>query len=484
MMKRLFAQGQWGLIALLALGTTVAITPRASAAAGYSSVILADKPLGYWRLGESDPGQPAKDASGNGNDGTYAGGITLGQAGAISRDSDTAAAFDGSTGYVDIPSSAGGTFDLANSFSLEAWVINKGQFGSGQAGRIFSNRQPGYGLGIVHTGGTTDAVRFTTFGVKDYDSNATIVPEDGNWHHLVVVFDSNNTATFYLDGNFTDAIGGPGPANSSGSHLWIGSNPVSPEYFNGSIDEAAIYNYELTASQVKAHFQAGAPYPAVVVSDTPLGYWRLGESDPSQPAKDASGNGNDGIYNGGITLGQTGAINGDPNTAALFDGSSGYVDIPSGGAGGTFDLLSSFSLEAWVINAGQFGSGQAGRILSNRQPGYGFGIIHAGGTTDAMRFTTFAVKDYDSNATIVPEDGNWHHVVVVFDSSYTATFYLDGRFTEAIPGPGPAHSSASDLWIGSNPASPEWFNGSIDEAAVYSYELTAAQVQAHFQAGQ
>ena len=477
-MKRFLTAGQWGLVVLLVLGTAVAVAPRASAGAGYSAVIVADKPLGYWRLGESDPSQPAKDASGNGNDGTYNLGVTVGQPGAISRDPDTAVKFDGSTGYVDIPSSAGGTFDLGNGFTLEAWVLNTGN-GTGQAGRIFSNREPGFGLGIKYTG-VVDSVRFTTFGVKDYDSTLTVIPEDGNYHHLVLVFDSSSTANFYVDGNLTDSIPGPGPARSSNSHLYIGTNPASPEYFGGNIDEAAIYKYELTAAQIKTHFQAGAPYPAIVKADLPLGYWRLGESDPSQPAKDASGNGNDGTYNGGVTVGQPGAIKGDANTAAQFDGSTGFVDIPSS-AGGTFDLLNSFTLEAWVINAGTSTGGVAGRIFSNRQPGFGFGVKHAG--TDTLRFTTFGVQDYDSVA-VVPEDGNFHHIVVVFDSTNAANFYLDGQLTDSIPGGNPAQGSAHDLWIGSNPVSPEWFGGTIGEAAIYTYELTAAQILAHFQAAQ
>ena len=39
----------------------------------------------------------------------------------------------------------------------------------------------------------------------------------------------------------------------------IGRNPVSTaeEFFNGNIDEVAIYNSELTDVQIAAHFQAG-----------------------------------------------------------------------------------------------------------------------------------------------------------------------------------------------------------------------------------
>jgi len=231
---------------------------------------------------------------------------------------------------------------------------------------------------------------------------------------------------------------------------------------------------------------AGANYSAVILADTPIGYWRLGEDSTTAIAADSSGAAtpNNGFYTRGVTSGVSGAIHGDSDTAASFDGVSAFVVIPNS-TGGTFDLLSSFSLEAWVINNGQSGAGQAGRILSNRAAnGWGFGILHSG-TPDRVRFTTFGVKDYDSNMTVIPEDGSWHHIVVVFDSTFTATFYLDGQLTDSIPGSGPAKTSSNDLNIGRNPGTTqEYFNGSIDEAAIYNYELTAAQVAAHYAAAQ
>jgi hypothetical protein len=254
-MKRCFTCGYWAVIALVALA---AATPCTWAGANYSAVILADAPIGYWRLGESSTTSIAADSSGavTPNNGFYTRGVTSGVTGAINGDPDTAASFDGMSAFVVIPNGSGGTFDLRNGFTLEAWVINNGQFGAGSAGRIFSNRSPGYGLGILHSG-TPDRVRFTTFTVKDYDSSLTIIPQDGNWHHIVLVFDSNNTANFYLDGQLTDSIPSSAPANGSANDLNIGRNPgTTQEYFNGSIDEAAIYNYELTADQVAAHYAA------------------------------------------------------------------------------------------------------------------------------------------------------------------------------------------------------------------------------------
>jgi len=256
-MKCFYARGQWFWVAALVLGTGLAAR-TAIAGPQYSATILADSPLGYWRLGESDPGMPAADATLNGNDATYIGGVTLGQPGAIMGDTDTAAAFDGSTAFVDIPSTSGGTFDLIANFSLEAWVINNGQNPAIHLGRILANGGiglRGYGWGIL----PNDEVRFTTWGILDFDSTRTIVPQDGAWHYLALTFDDTATANFYLDGQLMDTIVDSQTrlARSSEFHLVIGDTPTGlQEFFNGTIDEVAIYSYVLTADQIAAHFQA------------------------------------------------------------------------------------------------------------------------------------------------------------------------------------------------------------------------------------
>src|SRR5262245_45111847 len=71
----------------------------------FAAAVLADAPVGYWRLGEVAVTVPAADASGHGNNGTYsATGIILGQPGF--HGGDTAALFDGITGRIVVPNSA------------------------------------------------------------------------------------------------------------------------------------------------------------------------------------------------------------------------------------------------------------------------------------------------------------------------------------------------------------------------------------------
>jgi hypothetical protein len=162
------------------------------------------------------------------------------------------------------------------------------------------------------------------------------------------------------------------------------------------------------------------------------------------------------------------------------------VDIPNTGGSDQFTLTNSFTLEAWVINPGQPGTTRAplGRIVSNGWPGnigYGWGIL----TDNGMRFTTYGIFDYDSHISVVPTDGAWHYVAVVFDSSNTANFYIDGQLTDSISASSPAKPAALDLMIGRNPASSaeEFFTGSIDEVAIYGSELGADRILAHYNAG-
>jgi hypothetical protein len=267
-MKRFHAPGHWGWIALLVLG---AAPPGVCASANYAAVILADNPIGYWPLGESSTNSIAVDLSVTGWNGIYSRGVTSGVPGAINNGPDTAATLDGMSGYIDMYGGAANPYNLSNSFTLEAWVINAGPSEGASTGRIFDTRilptsptAGGYGFGVLTS---NNQMRFTTYGIQDYDSNV-VVPVDGAWHHVVVVFDQFNAANFYLDGVFQQSISGNAPAAPSPSPLNIGRAPIAngssskppqgfSQYWNGSINEAAIYDQELMADQIAAHYNAG-----------------------------------------------------------------------------------------------------------------------------------------------------------------------------------------------------------------------------------
>jgi hypothetical protein len=79
--------------------------------------------------------------------------------------------------------------------------------------------------------------------------------------------------------------------------------------------------------------EAGAlsAFAALVQSDSPVGWWRLGEQSGTV-AVDLGSQRNNGTYTGGYTLNRVPLVNGDTNPSATFDGTTGYVEIADNAA--------------------------------------------------------------------------------------------------------------------------------------------------------
>jgi hypothetical protein len=218
-------------------------------------------------------------------------------------------------------------------------------------------------------------------------------------------------------------------------------------------------------------------YSAVVMSDAPLGYWRLDESTGTT-AVDRSGNGWNGSYTGGPTLRRPGALAADPSTALGLDGADDGMTAPDRN---DFLGLSPFSIEAWVNPSTLGPSGDYNTVLRKYggsgywvwlNPDYGVGF---------ERMSTGAIDQLRTGA--LPLTGSWHHIVATFDGA-TMRIYVDG--TERV-------SRASNQSITDTAATlqfgyyPSWVNGSlagsIDELAVYGTALSAARVSAHYAKG-
>ncbi len=236
--------------------------------AGYASNILADHPLSYFRLDETNS-TVAYDYAGGNNGNYYGSGLLFGQPGYSLIDADFAVTFPGvANNYVgDIGASAIDFHGMTAEFTIEAWanggpgqtdgaaVVVKGE---GNNGGI-ANEQ--FAL-AVSGGNYRFFVRDPSSGHTISEADATTGP-DGAWHHLVGVCDgSASSLTLYIDGAVAGTAGTPalGIVDSS-APVSIGAerSGVLPPYdwpYNGTIDEVAIYNVALTAAQVEAHYAA------------------------------------------------------------------------------------------------------------------------------------------------------------------------------------------------------------------------------------
>jgi hypothetical protein len=157
------------------------------------------------------------------------------------RASGTGLDFDGTNDYVAIADA--NALDLTKNFTLEAWV-NPASLGAG-FGRILG-KDGAYGLGMNNT-----TIRFSTYGVQDYDLTYTV--PTSQWTHIAVVMNSTDDALFYVNGILRATVDGAASAEISGSALWVGasSNGGGEQYFTGKIDEVRIWNTPRTATQIQ-----------------------------------------------------------------------------------------------------------------------------------------------------------------------------------------------------------------------------------------
>ncbi len=247
---------------LIALILTLGFS-QVTLADGYSSQILGDSPVGYWRLGEAPNAAIAVDSSASGFHGNYNSSVSPGASGALAYPN-TAANFVGdgfNGGFVDVGYQS--ALDLTSEFTVEAWLKTSA---IGGTQRIVSNRFYGGSFGQGYGVGIEDShLIFTAYGVEDYRTAEAVTT--GEWYHLAIVVDAQGGPTFYLNGELFQVFASAGAIAASSSALEIGRSPMADgsfsfEPFSGVLDEVAIYDHMLDADSIRMHYQAAVPEPA------------------------------------------------------------------------------------------------------------------------------------------------------------------------------------------------------------------------------
>ena len=275
--------------------------------APYPQAVLGLRPMGYWRLNEPDdsqndgnPGTIAHDYA-RGNDGIYTNTI-LAQSG-FSQDlatefsyspatepSLTSAWFAGnglSANNCDVNNIAGIDFSAPTNtsvvFTVEAWAKGTGQatVNTGIASKGYFNNEEF----TLDTGAANKCYRFEVriANGTPYNANSTVPASDSLWHHLAGVCDEVNGAlNLYIDGVLAASTPLPVASGVMGANasvpMIIGARPTSAtsgadNQFWGYVNDAAVFNYALSASQVEGQYNAAGvppyfvqPPPATVTS--------------------------------------------------------------------------------------------------------------------------------------------------------------------------------------------------------------------------
>ncbi|TMQ01401.1 MAG: hypothetical protein E6L09_03715 [Verrucomicrobia bacterium] len=234
-------------------------------------------------------------------------------------------------------------------------------------------------------------------------------------------------------------------------------------------------------------------YEADILFDGPLAYYRFEDAVGAAVAKNTGSTGGDGAYYTGDESGpgagdaMPSSAKGDPgprpptfagfetaNHSAAFDGVGEWVDTKNQ----YLQDRGAFTLEYWVAPADRVN--QANRIgIVGQNDAIEYGFI----TPDTIQIWTPA----DSlNTAYTNADNEWHHVATIASGTSIKTYYdgvLQGSTSVTTADYG---SSIYNVHIGGGgvfDATGNWFNGHIDEVAVFDKAIPAARVAEHFNAG-
>ena len=215
-------------------------------------------------------------------------------------------------------------------------------------------------------------------------------------------------------------------------------------------------------------------YAAAVAADSPVSYWRLGETSGSSAADQQ--NKNAGTYLNSPTLGAPSLLGTDTtNKAVTFDGTNDQVRIANSTS---LQLSSPVTLEAWIKPTALPAAGSFASLVTKAET-YS---IQFNGPKLEFTIMQFGVRKRLQAASGAIVAGQTYHVVGTYDGT-TQRLYINGVQVASAALTGGATSSSNAVFIGSWDGGQEFFKGTIDEVGIYGSTLSATRVAAHYNAG-
>jgi hypothetical protein len=447
------------------------------------SYVPANGLVGWWPFNGN-----ANDESGNNNNGTVNGAtLTIDRFGNAGK----AYSFDGASNYIII--SDNNSLDLVNQYSFSTWVYLP-DYSLNQPNEpmrtILSKPRPdgggGYSLraieGVSFSGGNTlSYVSGWNNGTINGGINSPDTIPLMKWTNIVFTYNGNE-ASLYKDGMLKASSTVSFSLLNSTFELFFGkefsSNSVDSRWFNGSLDDIAIYNRALTQQEITALYQGAntttncPTFPASLAQGL-VGYWPFCGN-----ANDESGNGNNGTVNG-ATL--TTDRFGNAGKAYSFDGNGDYIgassnNLPS--AERTISIWfngSSFLGGPALLGYGGNGCGSSFFVAINQPPIPNVIINQSHCVVDSLT-SPFSINDTNS----------WHHLVITTSQNGTNHF-IDGQKTaENSTFISNTYVSNRDFAIGSNvgndgympwvDANQTWWKGSLDDIAIWNRALSQSEI--------
>lgn len=466
--------------------------PKSDPHGTYANALLQSKPIAYWKLNEWD-GRQFMESTGGDLRLSHEPGVVFALEGPASR------ALSGSEQSNRAFHFAGGRLKtvplaLGSRHSVELWFWNGLPHSVlPVTGTLYSRGNDGvYGAPGDHLmiGGSRESAGRLLVSNGGSDSSQSAAGRTElqlkQWYHVVLVRDRQHV-TVYLNGDPTPEIDTdlPSPPHTGNDTLFFGGRSDGHHFFEGRLDELAVYDRALKPTEIAAHFKsAGLPamarsiesapqLPSVettgqIPSMHPRAYWFSLTADGATPA------GSNGqvqfMAEPGVTLPTA------ESTAPTFTSGRLSAKIPG--------LTSDYSVSFWFKNELPNSARAVTAYLMSRgedgvegAPGEHLGI---GGThIQAGKLILFNGNQRDellagSNSI---EPGTWNHVLFVRSGARVQVF-LNGSGRPEIAGDFKAGHPAgvAQIFLGGRSDRFSNLNGRMVDIALFDRALSASEI--------
>jgi hypothetical protein len=248
------------------------------------------------------------------------------------------------------------------------------------------------------------------------------VADENKWVHLSGGYNGTDWV-LYRNGTLVNSTPDATGAVYVNESWAIGARGTGTErFFNGSIDEVAIYNRSLTPSEISDMYSAQV---AKFVE------WGTGR------------------FNSGLRL----------------DGSNEFANASSSSS---LNITGEITMEAWVNLSG---TGKDQTIL-RKEGAYALEINSSNNLNASLWLDTGFLSVQSSSAL---NAGQWYHVAATFDGT-TLSVYLDGQGNGSAAQSGTITKTSNALYMGSTSGSSRFFNGTMDEVQILGRAKSAAEI--------
>ena len=421
--------------------------------------------VGHWKLDDNIT-STTQDATANDNDGTIIG-ASYSSSGVI----DGCMEFDGVDDYIAINGYKGITG--GNSRTCSAWI------NTSTAPAIIMS----WGTNTVD--GAKWIVRLNLDGTLRAEVQGGCIYgtkplNDGNWHHVAAVLDSDGTpdiseVLLYVDGELeTIASVFEEPIDTASSQdVEIGAfSYLGIQYFNGRIDDVRIYDRPLSDVEIERMYKGA--------DGGLLAHWELdsvsGTTSPYTTEDKLSGYTGTLVNMDSSNVTTTDMLIGDG--ALEFDGTSEYITLPYVLNPGDIEAFSAFvwvkapedlvipySTERTILTQIDGTSTYGRRWLTMSTQGKLVTQLRASG--GGGLFSSYNISD-----------GAWHYVGIVYDGS-RRYLYADGFLVESDDSDlsGPLETCQEEMHLGMDKnLGQNYWSGTIDDLEIYNKALSADEV--------